>query len=186
MEQEHENIYALMMDALDDSLAEPDKQELEAHLHICSDCLREWHALVAVETLLRNTPALAPAADFTQRTLARLPNRRYRVWAISTIYVLLLLCGIVPMLLGVWAFFRLVPVLNQPALFEGIQQSIQTTMQLVGTVLGALFNGLGEIVTQQPATLGWLLVIVGVISLWGGVLRELLTQPRPAQAEQIV
>lgn len=186
MEQEHDYFYALMMDALDGDLAGSDKLELEAHFHTCSDCLREWHALVAIETLLRNTPALAPAADFTQRTLARLPNRRYRVWAISTIYVLLLLCGIVPMLLGVWTLFRLFPVLNQPALFEGISQSIQATAQVVGTVVGALFNSLGEIVAQQPATLGWLLVIVGAISLWSGVLRELLTRPARVHAEQIV
>lgn len=186
MEREHDYAYALMMDALDGELAHDDKLELEAHLHTCSDCLREWHALVAIESLLRNTPALGPAADFTQRTLAMLPNRRYRVWAIMAIYAILLLCGFVPMLLGIWTATRLIPVLNQPALFEGISQSFQATIQVIGTVLGALFSSLGEVFVQQPATVGWLLVIVGVISLWGGVLRELLSGSRPVTSEQIV
>lgn len=183
MEQEqHDYAYELMMDALDGELANNAKRELEAHLQTCSDCLREWHALVAIETLLRTTPALSPAADFTQRTLAKLPNRRYRIWAITAVYALLLLCGFVPMLLGVWTVFRLVPVLNQPALFEGISQSISTAVQVLGTVLGALFNGLGEVVAQQPATLGWFLVIIGVISLWSGILRELMTSAAPSRS----
>lgn len=180
MEQEHDYAYALMMDALDGELTENNKLTLETHLHTCPDCLREWHALVAIETLLRTTPALSPAVGFTQRTLARLPNRRYRIWAISGIYVLLLLCGLLPMVLGAWTMARLIPVLNQPALVEGAMQSINTVLQLIGTVLTALFSGLGDIVMQQPAMLGWLLVIVGVISLWSGVLRELLSQPQQA------
>lgn len=180
MEQEHDYAYALMMDALDGELTEGSKLELELHLQMCSDCLREWHALVAIETLLRTTPALAPAAGFTQRTLARLPNRRYRIWALTTIYVVLLLCGFVPMALGAWAMTRLLPILNQPALLNGIMHSLTKFMQVIGAVLMALFNGLGEIVVQQPAALGWFLVIMGVISVWGGLLRELLSQPQRA------
>jgi anti-sigma factor RsiW len=180
MKQEHDYAYALMMDALDGDLSEDSKLELELHLQLCTDCLREWHTLVAIETLLRTTPALAPAAGFTQRTLARLPNRRYRIWALSTIYMLLLLCGFVPMALGAWAMTRLLPVLSQPALVNGVIQSASKFSQVMATVLTALFSGLGEIVVQQPATMGWLLVIMGIISLWSGLLRELLSQPQRA------
>lgn len=180
MEQEHDYAYALMMDALDGELTEGSKLELELHLQMCADCLREWHALVAIETLLRTTPALAPAAGFTQRTLLRLPNRRYRIWALTVIYLVLLLCGFVPMVLGAWAMTRLIPVLNQPVIINGVLQSVTKFMQVLGTILTALFSGLGEIVAQQPAALGWLLVVVGVISVWSGLLRELMSQPQRA------
>ncbi|MCZ7673420.1 MAG: hypothetical protein M5U34_43045 [Chloroflexi bacterium] len=39
--------------------------------------------ILAVHTLLQQAPALAPAADFAQRTIARLPNRRARLTAIG-------------------------------------------------------------------------------------------------------
>lgn len=180
MEQEHDYAYALMMDALDGELTEDSKLDLELHLQLCSDCLREWHALIAIETLLRTTPALAPAAGFTERTLLRLPNRRYRIWALTAVYITLLLCGFVPMVLGAWAMTRLIPVLNQPALVNGVAQSIAKFTEVMGTIFTALFTGLGEAVAQQPAALGWLLVIIGVISVWSGLLRELTSQPQRA------
>ena len=83
---EHENAYTLMMDALDGELAGDHKEDLEAHLRACPTCTREWQALLAIDTLFKQTPALSPAIGFTQRTLARLPNRKYRVWSISALY----------------------------------------------------------------------------------------------------
>ena len=77
----HDDTFALMMDMLDGEASENEVQTLEAHLRTCPECEREWRALVAIDTLFRQTPALSPAADFVGKTLARLPNRRMRIWA---------------------------------------------------------------------------------------------------------
>ena len=174
---EHENYVTLMMDALDGELASNRKQDLEAHLRACPECTREWQALVAIDRLFRHTPALSPAVGFAQRTIARLPNRRVRVWAISAIYGLVLLSGLIPVLLTILAVTRLGPVLSQPALVQSVIQSIQTTMQVGGTIISALLNGAGEMILQQPTLIGWLMVMIGIVFLWGGVYRQLSTVP---------
>ncbi len=174
---EHEEYVTLMMDALDGELADSGKQDLEVHLRACPECTREWQALLAIDRLFRHTPALSPAVGFAQRTIARLPNRRVRVWAISAIYGLVLLSGLVPVLLTILAITRLGPILTQPALMQSIMQSIQTTMNVGGTILSALLNGAGEMILQQPTLIGWLLVMFGIVSLWGGVYRQLSTVP---------
>lgn len=178
---EHEETYLLMMDALDGELVESDHVELEAHLRACPSCRQEWQALLAVHTLLQQTPALSPAVDFAQRTLARLPNRRVRLWALTSIYALLLLGGILPIALGVWLAFILRPVLSEPTILSSISQSIGQALQVMGTIATALLAGLGEMIVQQPAIVGWLLVLLGIISVWGGVSRQLIFQPNPRQ-----
>lgn len=174
---EEERLYALMMDVLDGESTEDEREELYAYLEVRPSLRREWQAMVAIDTLFRQTPALSPAAGFTQRTLARLPDRRLRIWAISVVYLLLLLSGVLPLLLGIWAFTALRPLVAQPDLVNSLLQAADKTVQVVGTVLSALLNGLGEFVVQQPAIFGWLLVMVGVVVLWSGVYRQLVSQP---------
>lgn len=179
---DHENAYMLMMDALDGELTDNRKENLEAHLRACPTCNREWQALLAVEMLFRQTPAVAPPADFAQRTLARLPNARMRVWTLSAVYALLLLGGTLPMLLGFWIYSQLGPTLSEPSLWLTLWQSLNSMFQVVITVIGAGLRGAGEFVVQQPAVVGWLLVLVGLVSLWSGVLQQLVLQPQQAQS----
>jgi anti-sigma factor RsiW len=174
---EHEEFITLMMDALDGELADSGKQDLEVHLRACPECNREWQALLAIDRLFRHTPALSPAAGFTQRTIARLPNRRVRVWAVSAIYGFVLLSGLVPILLSVLAITRLGPILTQPALVQSVTHSLQSIMQVSGTILSALLNSAGEMILQQPTLIGWLLVMFGIVFLWGGVYRQLSAAP---------
>lgn len=174
---EHERFHLLMMDMLDGELATEQQTELESHLRACPDCHREWHAILAIDTLFRQAPMLGPAAGFAQRTVAMLPNRRARLWAISIIYVLLLLSGILPILLVVWAADTIVPVVSQPAFVESAQRVLGQGVRLVGVIAGALFKGLGELVVQQPAILGWLLVLAGMVFIWNGVYQQLINQP---------
>ena len=101
MEHE-ERYYTMMMSALDDELPAAERDELMAHLHTCPECGREWRALLAIDLLFRQTPLLMPAVDFATRTLALLPNRRLRVRALGAVYGLLLLCGLVPLALGIF------------------------------------------------------------------------------------
>lgn len=174
---EHERFHMLMMDALDGELAAEAQTELESHLRACPACRREWHAILAIDTLFRQAPMLSPAAGFTQRTVALLPNRRARLWAISIIYVLLLLSGILPILLVIWAANTVVPVISEPAFAESLQQVWAQVVRLVSVVSGALFKGLGELIVQQPAIVGWLLVLAGMVFVWNGVYRQLVSQP---------
>jgi len=174
---EHENIYTLMMNALDGELADSGTNDLEAHLRACPSCMREWQAVLAIDTLFRQTPSLAPAADFAQRTLARLPNRRYRVWTISIMYVALLLGGALPMLVGFLIYSQLGTAVTEPAVWQTIWQAVSQVFQVAGTVLRALASGAGEFAVQQPAMVGWLLVMVGLISLWSGLFRHMVVQP---------
>ncbi len=174
---EHERYHLLMMDALDGELVAEQQSELESHLRACPDCRREWQAMLAIDTLFRQSPMLSPAAGFTQRTVALLPNRRARLWAISIIYVLLLLSGILPMLLVVWAVNTVVPVVSQPIFLESVQQIFDKGIRLVGVVAGALVKGVGELIAQQPAILGGLLVLAGMVFVWNGVYQQLVSQP---------
>lgn len=175
---EHETFFALMMDALDGELAEDGRSELESHLRACPTCLREWQALLTVDTLFRQTPALQPVADFAQRTIALLPDRRLRLWTMGAIYLFLLLSGIAPLLVGGVAYILLRPAFSQPTVWASLQQSVEKILQVVGTVLNALLISTGEFIGQNPAALGWLLVIIGIVALWGGVFQQVIIQPR--------
>jgi anti-sigma factor RsiW len=178
---EHDEIYTMMMDALDGELSATDHGELESHLRACLFCAREWQALLAIDALFRQTPALSPAVDFAQRTLARLPNRRYRLWIISAVYILLLLSGALPLLLVAWAVSRFGPIMSEPAAVPDLLASIERTLQVTGTVMRALLSAIGEFLIQQPAVPGWLLVMAGIVFLWSGIYQQLVSQPRQVQ-----
>ena len=172
MEMEHEEIYVLMMDALDGELRAEEQAELESHLRACPPCMREWQAMMAIDTLFRQTPALSPAADFTQRTIARLPNRQARIWAMGTIYISLLTIGLLPL-----AVLLTVIVAMNSGFFAGAAETVNTGLTFMGVMLRAVGNGTGEVIVQNPAIVGWLFVMVGIVFVWNGVYRQLLQQP---------
>lgn len=180
---EHENTYTLMMDALDGALKDDNKLLLEAHLQTCPDCLREWHALLAIETLLQQAPMLSPAAGFAQRTLARVPNRRVRIWSLSALYFVLLISGILPILIGAWVYNRFGATLAQSSFWQGVLQPVANAFQVVGTVLSALLSSAGEFILQQPMVIGWMMIMVGVVAVWGGLFRQLLSRPQVIRLE---
>jgi predicted anti-sigma-YlaC factor YlaD len=174
---EHEEYTMLMMDAMDGLITGSDRERLDGHLHECADCRQQWQAMMAIDLLFRQSPVLKPAADFAQRTIARLPSRRARLWTVSMIYFVLLISGIIPILFGIWAYNNLLPLLREPALINGILTALDKGFQVSTAVLNALFDGLGELVLQQPAILGGLLVTAGTAVLWSGVYRQLTAQP---------
>jgi hypothetical protein len=153
-----------------------------AHLSVCSECGREWRALLAIDMLFRQTPLLMPAVDFATRTLALLPDRRVRVRALGALYGLLLLCGLVPLALVIFLGARYAPVLGEPALLEHVWSSLVGVGRVAATVVTALFAGAGRFVVEQPAVVGWLIVLAGVVFLWGGVLQRLLAQPAAVES----
>jgi anti-sigma factor RsiW len=176
----HEDAYGLMMAAVDGELDNAGRRSLEAHLASCQPCAREWQALVAIEALFRHAPALSPAAGFTTRTLARLPESRYRIWLISGVYGLLLLSGIIPLAALVWIGLLLAPAIRQPALLRTLVQSAEQVLPAIGAVLSALWRGIagaGAIVGENPAIVGWLLVMAGLVWVWATVYDQLVLQP---------
>jgi len=178
---EHEEITPLMMEALDGELPAERQRELEAHLMGCESCSREWQAIQAIHQLFLQAPILSPAADFTQRTLARLPNRRLRILVTGSIYSLLLVSGVIPLAIFIWLALQFAPALNQPAFVGGLLQAGGQALQLGRAALGACWQGLGTLgegLGQQPAIIGWLLVMIGVVFLWGGVYSQLTRQQR--------
>lgn len=179
MEHE-ERFYLMMMAALDDELATDERAELETHLRLCSDCAREWRTLTAIEMLFRQTPLLMPAVDFAERTLARLPNRRTRRVALGAIYGFLLLSGIVPLVIGLFLAARYAPILTRPELLDGIWSSVTGAGRAVVTIIEALLVGAGRFVIEQPALIGWFIILAGLVFLWGGVFQRLLMQPAEA------
>lgn len=178
---DHENYYALMMDALDGELSAEGEDTLQVHLRACPTCKQEWQAMLAIDNLFRQTPMLSPAAGFTQRTIARLPSRRARLWAMGTVYITLLLSGLIPVILFVLAMVFLLPIVQQPAIIDSALQVLTKSVQLGGVVLGGLLSGVEQLFIEQPALVGWLLVMAGVVFLWSGVLRQLLTTPSQQQ-----
>lgn len=177
MTPQHDEIYEMMMDALDGELTAAEHQLLESHLRAHPLLRREWQAMQTIDTLFRQTPALQPAADFAQRTLAQLPNRRTRLWTVGLLYIVLLFSGALPMLLGLITVTLLRPVLSQPGLLENLWASITEVTQVIGAVTTALLNGAGDLIVQQPMLVGWLLVLTGVVALWGGVYRQAVLTP---------
>ncbi len=182
---EHEEIYLLMMDALDDELTYEQHHDLEAHLRMCSTCMQEWQALSAIDTLFRQTPALAPMVGFAERTLVRLPNRRYRLWAMGMLYVMLLLGGILPMFIGIWLVSQLGGVFSQPDVLQSLVQPVIHILQIFGTVSRAILNSLGGVIAQQPMVLGWFFLMVGVVWLWSGVYQQMVFAPKPLHISTI-
>jgi anti-sigma factor RsiW len=168
---EHEEVITLMMDALDGELADDHNRDLEAHLRACPNCNREWQALLAIDTLFR----LMPPAGFAQRTLARLPNQSARIWTIGAFYLSFLMAGTLPMLIGFWVVSKLGPALSEPTLVRSVLQTLDRVLEVSGAVITALLTGAGEFLLQQPMVIGWLLVLVGVVSVWGGVYRQVLS-----------
>lgn len=178
---EHEEIYTLMMDALDGELLADEQTLLESHLRACPDCMREWQAMSAIDALFRRSPMLSPAADFTQRTLARLPNRRVRLWLMGLVYVALLAAGLLPFLLVVGTAVLLASSFGEPAAVGSGLQLLAKGLQIAGVVAGALLTGASRLIWEQPSIVGWMLVMVGIVFLWSGVYRQLLSSPARRQ-----
>lgn len=178
---EHEEIYMLMMESLDGDLADSDYGEMMTHLAACPSCAREWQAVQAIHQLFLQAPALSPAAGFAQRTLAVLPNNNYRIWLIGAIYGFLLISGVLPLVFIGWIATSLAPALSQPALGRGLVHVGGQAVSLITAVLGAFLHGLGGLaqqLAQQPTAIGWLMVMVGIVFLWGGVYRQLTGSTR--------
>jgi anti-sigma factor RsiW len=172
-----EGIIALMMEALDGELSAAGEAELAAHLRARPDLAAEFEKMQAVDQLLRQTPLLTPPAGFVQRTVQHLPGTRQRLWMGVLVYTVFLAAGVIPLVGLGWAAVLIVPALGQPALWSGLWQAmLALCWAQLGVILGALAGGAAQLVAEQPATIGWLLLMVLVVVVWGGVFNRLVLQ----------
>jgi hypothetical protein len=186
MEQtmEHEEIQTLMMETLDGDIDEVGRVQMEQHLNNCPTCLQEWHSVEAIHQLFLDTPALSPTAEFAERTLSRLPVTPYRIWLVSGVYGLLLISGLVPLIAIIWLSAEFVPAFNQPAFIRTVLQAGGHVAGIFQAIVAAAWQGIGnvgELVSEQPNIIGWLLVMLGIVVIWGGVYNQ-LTNPRRVTA----
>ncbi|MCB0033936.1 MAG: hypothetical protein KDE51_07950 [Anaerolineales bacterium] len=163
-----DDVYALMMDALDGALSSYGYQQLEDGLQQFPTLQQEWVAMQAVDSLLMGTPMVmpAPSVNFTARTLARLPNLRFRRWLSGAVYAVLLLSGILPFIMI--------------ALLSGSFSDVAQLAAVILDAFGQLLLSLGNQAGQQPAIIGTILVMIGSITLWSGVYQRLVAEPQAA------
>jgi len=179
---DQEELYALMMDALDGELSEAGLAELEFHLRARPRLAREWEAMRAVDMLFRNSPVLQPAVNLRRQTLARLPAARQRLYAGVVIYLMVLASGLIPLAAIGWIGLQIAPILGQPAFWRSIWQGALQFGGLLQIMIAALLNGAGDFLREQPLALAWFMALVGVIVLWAGVYNKLVLQTRRVQS----
>ena len=174
---EMDEIYALMMTALDGELNAAEEADLAVQLLAKPKLQREWESWQAVDELFRTTPAVAPVAiDFTAQTLARLPNPSQRFWILGGLYTLLFFLGVMPLVAATWLAGNLAPLNNPPVIVRSIATVVLETFRLIQIVLRGLAVGAAEFIQQQPLVLLLALALLGVVFLWNTVYRQ-LTRP---------
>jgi anti-sigma factor RsiW len=173
---ERERVYALMMSALDgEELTAADSAELDAVLLQDTELAQEWTSMQHIDTLFRQTPLVAPPANFAQRTLERLPTpSRNHVWAVSAFYLALLIGGLIPILAGLWFLTAYGDVVQQTAVFQALNQTVGVSLQAFGAVLSAVATVAANAVNDQPFVMGWIFLLLGIVVLWSNVYRYML------------
>jgi anti-sigma factor RsiW len=179
---DQEELYALMMEALDGELSDSGLADLEFHLRARPRLAREWEAMRAVDALFRSSPVLQPAVSLRRQTLARLPAPRQRLYAGVLIYLLILASGLIPLAAVAWLAIQLAPALLQPAFWGSLWRAGLQFLGLVQITIAAFFNGASELLRDQPSFLAWFVVLVGIVLLWIGVYNKLVLQSRRVQS----
>ncbi len=175
---DQEEIYALMMEALDGELSQTGVAELEFHLRARPRLAREWEAMRAVDALFRSAPMLQPPVNFRQQTLARLPAPRQRLYLGIIVYFMVLASGLIPLAALALLALQFVPVFLEPVFWRSLWQGALEFGGLLRLMATAFVGGAAEVVRQQPQVLAWLVALTGVIALWAGVYGKLVLQPR--------
>lgn len=159
--------YQLMMDALDGEISANGRKRLQHYIDSDPGIAEEWAALSEIDDLFRSTPALQPAADFAQRTIARLPNTALRRRVIRIIYATLFLSGILPVVLLLWGFSRL---------SSNNSDIIYTIFNAIGNGVQTLMAGLGTRLVQEPLALFTIFLMVASLFIWRTVYLRLKNQ----------
>lgn len=170
--EEFDEAYALMMDALDGALSAVQERELQQYLDDYPVLAAEWRSMQVVDSWLTDAPLVEPAADFTEQTMLRLPNLSIRRWAFAISYALVLILGMVPILGAAVALTAF-----SSADLVGSLQFLSSITRIVAEAALQIMVSWGDFVTQNPATIGMFLLMIGAITLWSGVYNQMVNRP---------
>lgn len=173
---DNEKVYALMMAALDDELDDTGMAELETYLGADPALAQEWHDILYVDQLLVETPPVFAPINFTERTLARLPNPQYRrvFWVI---FGLALALGVLIPIIALAQFSGQWTDGSLSSLFSASYVESLTALRVVGQSILSL---LSTVLVEQPIGYGVIMSLLLVIAAWFNVYRYLSTQTIPA------
>lgn len=166
-----ERAFALMMDALDGVLDDSDSAELDQYLNHHPNMAAEWDSLQTIDHLFRASPPASVPVNFTERTLARLPNPRARRIFMSMFFILLFLGGLVPILLGVFTFAQ--------GGFDAIGGNLNGGFQVIQVLIIGLSSALRSLISNQPIVYAWLATMLLSILIWAQTYRNAMLQPIP-------
>lgn len=169
---DEERAFTLMMDALDGDLDERERVELDRYLAAEPALLREWVAMQRVHRLLVAAPPIAAPVHFVAHTLARLPDPRRRRLFLSAFFVLLLVGGMLPVVIGV-TFFA-------PETAGALGQTVSGMFEVTRVLLAGITSSARSLLVSQPFVLGWLSLMAVAVGAWFSVYRQLLNTSRPA------
>lgn len=164
-----DDIFALMMDALDGELDDHGRETLDTLLAQQPHLQPEWAAMQQIDTLFTQSPLVAPAPTmrFAQRTVTRLPNLQARRWLTGTLFAFFAGTGLLPIALIALALV-------------GLDINVVQIGTVLFEVLDQMLIAFGNRLAQQPSIVGVLLVMIGSISLWTGVYQQMTRQPQIA------
>lgn len=168
--------FALMMDALDGVLDDSDSAELTRYLEHHPELAQEWDALQSVDLLLRASPPVAAPVNFSERTLARLPNPRARRLFMALFFAMLFLGGMLPIALGIFTYSQ--------GGFNEIGTNLEGTFQVLQVLFVGVTSSLRSLVVTQPVIYAWLATMLLSIVIWAQTYRNAMTQfqPQPVRA----
>ena len=170
--EELDEAYALMMDALDGTLSMAQERELQQYLQDYPVLAAEWRSMQVVDSWLTDAPLVEPAADFTAQTMLRLPNLSVRRWAVAISFAIVLILGMVPILGAAVALTAF-----SSADLVGSLQFLSSLTRIVADASFQILLSWGEFATQNPATIGMFLLMIGAITLWSGVYNQMVNRP---------
>lgn len=160
---------------LDDLLDDQETQLLKQDLLNDPEQADQWDRLVAVDTMLKNTPLVAPPVDFTAMVMARVDTyetrRRWTPWLIGTLAVLSIVAALsIAMPVMFFAAGLHWIVLELIALNATVMAAFDAIVTAANWIMVGAENWL-TLLSQEPAALATVIAALVMASIVIG-LRE--------------
>lgn len=169
---DHDSKYAEHMNsALDQGLSAAEAQELQARLNDSPETAELWSRLKRVDWLLRNTPMVAPSAEFAGRVMAavavmgmpRIANKRLALGIVLGLLVAAML-AVPVMSVALILLFR---TITDPSTFSTVFQAVASALGYVVGVVSDAGSRLDTLVHETPMVPALLSTVIPLAMLWG-------------------
>lgn len=178
MGNNEERIHELMIAALDDELDDVGSAELNHHLADHPDLAAEWNGILFIDNLLSDAPPMLAPVNFAERTLAQLPNPRYRRIFLACLFGILLILGLVPVLGGIYAYGQF----DGGAFVGDFALNLAQYFSFIRVASSAILSGLSAVAVNQPWAFAWVFLMIAVIFAWQNFYGYLTTPMRSLPA----